>query len=69
MAKGLIRIDPANKVYEIDGKDFGQYCTGAEIKITEGNLPEITLHLTVDADIEAMGEIQALIDEKGAEPK
>lgn len=58
MAKGLIRIDPVNQVYEINGKDFGQYCTGAEIKIVPNNLPEITLHLTVDADIEAVGEIQ-----------
>lgn len=71
MSKGLIRIDPTNNVYEINGKDFGQYCTGAEIKITADSFPKVTLHLEADTNIEVIAEIQAVIDKipKGADPK
>lgn len=62
MSKGLIHIDPINKVYEINGKDFGEYCTGAEIKITPDSFPKVTLHLEADTDVEVIAEIQAVID-------
>lgn len=61
--KSPIHIDTANNVYEVNGKDIGDYCTGVEIKITPGDLPEVTLHFKSAIDVKSeKAEIQTLFD-------
>lgn len=58
-------IDTDKNVYTIDGKDFGNKCVGAEIKITPGDLPEVILHFATDVDFTSEScKVQALNDKE-----
>lgn len=44
MGQNKITFDFQNGIFELNGMDIGDICTGAEIKITPGRFPEVTLH-------------------------
>lgn len=45
MEENKIVLDFNNRIFKLNGVDIGSICTGAEIKITPGHFPEVTLHL------------------------
>lgn len=45
MKQNKITFDFQNGNFELNGIDIGDICNGAEIKITPGSFPEVTLHL------------------------
>lgn len=51
MERNKIIFDFQNQVYELNGIDISDICTGAEIKITPGRYPKVTLHLKSSAEI------------------
>lgn len=49
----MVIIDTEKRIFSINNEDFGSLCTGAEIKITPDNPPEVILHLVSDIKFEA----------------
>lgn len=49
----MVIIDTKKRIFSINNEDFGSLCTGAEIKITPDNPPEVILHLVSDIKFKA----------------